>query len=117
MMADLEYRHKLKNKYNELVRQIAQKNLNSEDYKELLEIVRSINEQLLVLDIQYHCNEITSNNKNKQYALAYCFLILIICSSFFKIALWMCTYWTYFWSFFSVMNVSTVTTNPHFWRF
>ena len=61
MMADLEYRQELKNKYNELVYQIAQKNINGEDYNELLEKARSINEQLLVLDIQYRYESILAD--------------------------------------------------------
>lgn len=63
MMADLEYRQELKNKYNELVYQIAQKNINNEDYNELLEQAKSLNEQLLVLDIQYRYESILADKK------------------------------------------------------
>ena len=61
MMADLEYRQELKIKYNEIVYQITQKILKGEDYKKLLDSARSINEQLLVLDIQYHYETIMTN--------------------------------------------------------
>ena len=61
MTADLEYRQELKNKYDELVYQIAKKNINEEDYTELLERARSINEQLLVLDIEIKYNSILSD--------------------------------------------------------
>ena len=63
IMIDLEYKHKLEGDLNEIVYQIAKKNFKKEDYKELLEKARSINEQLLVLNIQYRYEQILSENK------------------------------------------------------
>ena len=40
-------------------------------------------------------------------------LLHIIFSFYFKITLWMSTYWTYFRSFFSYNYMSTVSTNPN----
>jgi len=62
-MVDLEYKHKLEGELNEVVYQTAKKIFNGEDYKELLEKARSINEQLLVLGIQYRYEQIASENK------------------------------------------------------
>ncbi len=51
---------------------------------------------------------IIPNNKKKTNGL-----LLIIISFSFKVCLWMSTNWTYFWSFFSNYNVSTVSTLPN----
>ena len=52
IIVDLEHKKKLEIQYDELVCQIAEKNIRGENYSDLLEKVRTINEQLLILDIE-----------------------------------------------------------------